>query len=428
MRRILIQNPSVDKTYKTYLDAAYSSGVTLTVKSNVSFAANDLLVIGEPSEEFTELKKLSSVTGATTLTLASALNFSHNKEVPVYKVVWDNVSIESRSSSSGNFSEITQSAIQWDSKTNDTIYFDPNGTDAYQYRFRFYNSVTATYSEYSPTLSGSAPARNSVGYMVGNIRQIADDVLRKIVTDDEILRFLNRAQDIVYSHNPKYWFLLVDTYKGSSGIAATAATSVYSLSSYTTLGHLASIRYKHVSGSSTNLLYHLRGMSDIEFDARVRDLNKTNDDNVKFYKLLPADSSSTVGYFQVDPTPKSSGVGTFYPNYYEKMADLDSVDDTTQVPMPAILEDYAIAQIWKIKGNESKASYYEKLFFGPADREKDISQITGIPLLDQMDEYQKSIGQSQPKSLFRFKGPRFINRFFGDDISTSPDYYRENYF
>jgi hypothetical protein len=405
------------------LDARYSSGTSLTVKSTVSFSDNDLIIAGEPSEEFTEEKKVNTVTAPATFTLASALSFAHNKETPVYKVLWDYVSIEGRSTSAGTFAELTQSPIQWDSKTNETIYFHSGGDDNWQYRFRFLNSVTTTYSEYSPTLSGAAPGRKTVGYMIATIRKIADDPLRKVVSDDEILRFINRAQDIVYSHNPRYWFLLVDTYHAGTGISATANTSIYSFATYTTFGHLDSIRYKYVSGT-TNKIYKLRKLSDTEFDYRTRDLNKSKEDEVEVFKLLPADSSSDQGYFQADPTPKSDSVGTFYPKYYEKMADLDTVDDSTQVPLPSILEDYAIGQVWKVKGNEGKADYYEKMFFGPAEpkiyRTKDIKEVTGLPLLDMMDEAQKD-SQGQPKSLIRFRGQKYMSQFFGSDATRTQE-------
>lgn len=400
----------------------------MTVKSTVSFAANDLIIVGEPMGEFTEEKKLDSVTAPSTFAIPTALNFSHNKEAPVYKVIWDYVSLEGRSSSAGVFAELTESPIQWDSKTGETIYYHSSGSDNWEYRFRFHNSITDTYSEYSPTLTGAAPDRKSAGYMIDNIRKGAGDTLKKIVTDDEIFRFLNRAQDIVYAHNPKYWFLLVDTYKAGTGISAIADTNVYSFATYTTFGHLESIRFKYVKGTSDNRLYHLKGKGNIEFDARVQDLNKDNDDEIKFYKLLPADSSSDQGYFQTDPTFKGDGTGTFYPNYYEKMADLDTVDDETQIPMPAILEDYAIAQIWKIKGNEPKADFYEAQFFGPPDVAKDRSKLTGIPLLDQIDQYQKSVGQSQPKSLVRFRGQKYETQFFGNSVGDSSDDRKEKYF
>ena len=53
MRRVTIGNPDLRNTYKTYLASAYSSGTTLTVLSNVSFAANDLAVVGDVGEELT---------------------------------------------------------------------------------------------------------------------------------------------------------------------------------------------------------------------------------------------------------------------------------------------------------------------------------------------------------------------------------------
>src|SRR5690349_21699964 len=124
MRRLRIQNPILSKSYRTYVSADYSSGVTLTAASVTSFAANDLLVVGEPREEYAELKKLNSTTGSTTMTLASALNFAHSKGTPIYKSAWDFVYIERRTSSSGSFSVVSQSPIQWDNKNNETVYYD----------------------------------------------------------------------------------------------------------------------------------------------------------------------------------------------------------------------------------------------------------------------------------------------------------------
>lgn len=426
MRRLRIQNPTVENTFKTYLDAEYTSGVTLTVKSNVSLSANDLLVVGEPSEEFSELKKMDSKTGISTITLASALNFSHNKETPVYKVLWDFISIEGRSSSAGTFAELSSSPIQWDDKNNETIYFHSGGNDQWEYRFRFYNSVTTLYSEYSPTITGAVAARNTVSQMVDNVRKIVNDNERKIVSDLEIIRFFNRAQDIIYARNPRYWFLLVDTYKALNGISTTADTSVYSLASYTTFGHLDSIRYRYNDGTTDNI-YHLKFKGNKEFDSLKRDLNATNDDWVITYKLLPADSSSSKGYFEVDPTPKTTSRGTFYPSYYEKMSDLDSVEDTTQVPLPNLLEDYAISRIYAIKGDESRSNEYMNQFTGPADRRRQTDPAWGLVLLDELDDHQKHV-QGQPFQLVRFRGQKAVSRLYGESTTSSLDQLREDRF
>ena len=208
MRRVLTQNPSVERTYKGFISSDYSSGTVLTVSNNNSFAADDFIVIGEPSEELTEEKKISSVSGTTTINLASALNFAHPKGTSIYKVLWDNVSIESRVNAAGTFAEITLSAIQWDNKHNETVFYDSSGADATEYRFRFKESVGNTFSEYSPTITGAGFSRAQVGNLIQNVRLIVQDEKRKIVTDDELIRFFNRAQDIIYSYLPRSTGLL----------------------------------------------------------------------------------------------------------------------------------------------------------------------------------------------------------------------------
>ena len=424
MRRVVIQNPSVERTYKTYVDSDYSSGTSLTVKNNASFAADDLIVVGEPTEELTESKRVSAISGTTTLTLASALNFAHSKGTSVYKVVWDFVSIERRTSASGTFTEITQSGIQWDSKTNETIYFDRDATSAYQYRFRFYNSVTATYSEYSGTVTGAIPTRSSVQYMLDMARKIAGDPERKIASDDDLIRVFNRGQDIIYSHNPKYWFLYVDTYElGSGSIAATTGEDVYSLSSLSPFGHLSGIKYRYNSGSN-HVIYQLRRVSEAEFDRFDSDQNTTDDNWPSIYKLLPADSSSANGYFKVTPDIKDSNVGIFYPLYYEKMSDLDTIDDTTQVPLPDLLIDYTISFIYRVKGNEQKADIYEKHL---VSSNQDVIP-SGLLLLDKLDSQQRNT-VGQPQFLSRFRGQKALKRYYGNKYpGVSRDYIRENYF
>lgn len=427
MRRVRIQNPTLDKNYRTYLGADYASGTTLTVASNTSFAALDFLIVGEPREEATEIKQLSSNTGATTMTIASALNFAHSKGTPIYKTPWDFVSIERRTSSAGVFAEISQSAIQWDNPQNETVYFDSDATSAYEYRFRFYNSSSTTYSEYSDTLTGALPGRNTVRYMIQIVRDITADKERKIVSDEEIIRALNRAQDIIYAHNPKYWFLYVDTFElGSLSIAATAGEDVYTLNNLTRYGHLSGLKYRHTSGA-TDVIYQLRRVEEVEFDRLDSDQNLTDDNWPTIYKLIPADSSSDNGYFKITPDILASSIGTFYPTYYEKMANLDSPADSTQVPLPDLLIDYAISYVEKIKGNESKAKIYEANLINITG--ENLRQVPpGLKMLDQLDANQrKAVGQ--PQSLKVFKGHKAIRRLYGNKYpGVSMDYIRENYF
>jgi len=409
MRKIIISNEILTKdTYNTNLSSDYSSGTSLTVISNVSFAANDLIVVGELGEENTELKKVDSISGKTTITLASALNFSHEKDTPVYKVAWDNVSIER------NSVEITQSAIQWDKK--DTIYYDSSGTASDSYRFRFYNSVTTTYSEYSPTQTGAGPTRPSLGYMIREIRKLAQDIDRKIVTDLEIARFINSAQDIIAGIRSDWWFLKVeDTSKTTTG-----GTKKYSLpSGVGNMGAVEAIRLNYNDGTN-NELYHLEYKPTVEFDELIRDNRNQEadrDDYTIYYTLREPDSSAAQGYFEVWPVPLTTGRGTFYIRYFKEMTDLDDVSDETSIPIPVILEDYALAQIERIKGNETKAELYERKFFGPPQGLKESRQISGISLLERLNNAQKR-PTGQPRQLIRFGGQRVIARLYGNRSST----------
>ena len=168
------------------------------------------------------------------------------------------------------------------------------------------------------------------------------------------------------------------------------------------------------------MVYHLRKKSDFEFDKIAGDLNAATHDYAKIYKRLPADSSSSSGYVQIYPVKKTTGVGKLYPNYYEKMADLDDVGDTTQVAMPEILEDYACAFVYRVKGDEAKARTYETGLV--SDDERKIPRY--LQLLDKMDYNQK--GTQQPKEVWRFRGQRAMSNHFGNSSHINTDYIKES--
>ncbi len=419
MRRLRFQNPSIDKTYATFLGADYVIGATtVTGQSNNSFAANDIGVFGEPSQELTETKKINSLTGSTVFNLPSSLNFAHGKGTPIYKTLWDQIAIEADYGS--GFSIITQTAIQWDNKNNETIYFDANGADTTRYRFRFANSVLSTFSEYSPTLGGSGFTRPQVGYMIRQVRKMVYDIERKIVTDDEIIRMFNDAQDIIYAFNQKWWFLHVDAENSGISIPSIANTKVYSLASLTNYGHIDRIRYQYTLSGVTQI-YDLIKKPSLEFDALVVNQTRPATDWLQIYKLLPPDASSIYGYFKVEPVPQTTGVGTFYPNYYIKMADLNSVDDSTSVPFPSMLERYAQGRTEQIKGNEDKAQIY--LNYLVSDNEDRIPK--DLETLLKLDKQAKEAA-GQARSLFRFRGQKYPQRLMGRTIEER-DYNREFY-
>jgi hypothetical protein len=103
------------------------------------------------------------------------------------------------------------------------------------------------------------------------------------------------------------------------------------------------------------------------------------------------------------------------------MDTLNTVDDSTPVPLPQLLENFAIAHVERIKGNDTKAKLYEDMFYGIPDKYKQGAIIGGLALLDNLDNANKR-PQGQPRSLWSYKGDKLTKRYM------NRDYVKENYF
>ena len=247
--------------------------------------------------------------------------------------------------------------------------------------------------------------------------------------DREILRDITRGLEIIYGRVPKAWWWRIE----DSTITTTASIDKYNLDTLNSgtagspninLGTVDLIRYQYNDGS-TNITYPLEFKSNIEFYNLVKDNNAQTDDNVIAYTLLDPDSSSKNGYFQVYPKPKTTGRGTFYVTAFTRQTTIDSVDDLVVIPLPSILIDYGVAMIERVRGNDSKAAYYEELFFGPPPGRQERQRLTGISLLEQLNSRQRH-PEGHPRSLGKFMGQKGFNRLFGNNRVNS-DYIKEAY-
>lgn len=429
MREIRIDNPLLNSMI-TDLSADYSptqaSPTQVSVRNNFPFAANDIGVFGNPTEELAESKKIDSISSTNILVIDSALNFSHSKTTPVYKTIWDTVSIEANYGS--GFSEITKSGIQWDNKDNKTIYFDQNGTDSTSYRFRFYNSVTLTYSEYSNTLVGSGFTRFQMGYIIRQARITAGDRAGRALSTPELIRELNYAKYFIRAHNPKYWFWKVDGFQNNILIPSVSGGNVYSLASITDYATMSVVRCRYTLGN-TDIIWNLDKKPDPELQQYTRNLVRPNYDFPRFYRLLPPDSNSANGYFEVENKVQNADRVNFYVDYYKNEASYVDVTSSTAIPIPEILEDYLIYRIYQARGNDQMAQTALERFTGPQGKKRteDLIPLTGIALLDELDRQEK-IAQGQPRVLWLYKGQKGIAHMYGSRRFYTPDYIRENFF
>jgi hypothetical protein len=407
MRRLRIPNPDLTRSEKTYLDADYSSGTTLTVLNNFGFADNDFAIIGQPGEEKTEIKDVTGQTGNAVIDVSSAYKFDHNKSTIVYRYEYDQYEIERYRSSAWTL--ISTSNIQWDKR--ETLYVDSTGVATDSYRYRLRNSVAATVSDYSPTFLATGFARSQAGYIIQQVRRITGDEERRIIpSDDELIRQLNRAQEIIFSKREDWWFLR----KTDSNITTIADTKTYGLNTYLSdLNFIDSVRYRFDDGT-TDVTYHLKNKSLIEHDYDLRDNDMTSDDQPSSYAILPSDSSDDTGYIEINVPSKTTGYGTFYIRFFKKMTDIATIADSTDVPIPSILEDFLLEYIFRIKGDEARADIYKERFWGPEPgQQAKFNEPTGLRLLE-ISQSKKSKPTGEPEFIKRFVGRGKTRRLFGD--------------
>lgn len=417
-RKISIPVPNLTRsTEKTYLSADYTNTLTyLTVVNNFGYANDDFVILGEPGEETTETKDVTSQTGNTQINISSALKFNHNKDTVVYRFEYDQYEIYR--GRAGVWTLISTSSIQWDKR--ETIYVDKSEATGDVYKYRFKNSVAASniYSDYSPSLAITGSAYNTAGYVVQEIRKIAGDEERRLVTDAEFFRQFNRLREYIQSMRDDWFFLLVDTYKANNGIVTTANTNVYSLATYTDFNFLSTLRYKYYDGTTTNV-YHLKRDSKIGLEYDHRDVDTdNNDDWAEKYTLLPPDSSSDQGYIRIWPTSKTAGYGHFYPDYYKKMTEIDDMTDELEVPLVQLFIDYGLGYAFRIKGDDARAKVYGDEQSGYVRK--------GLLNLERLNKNQKK-AVGQPGALKTFRGRKALKTFFKDH-EIDHDYLAEHYF
>jgi hypothetical protein len=308
---------------------------------------------------------------------------------------WDKYELSYATTSTGSWTVYGSMPADLHYDAINTEYRDTAATSTYQWKYRYYSTENAAYSDYSDTITASGWAKNSVGYMIRQVRKTINDPESKTVSDTEIIRYFNEAQDKIYTLYDRWWFL----FKTGTTIDTVASQSTYNLPS--DFGRMSTVKYRFVSGS-TDSNYNLKYLPGIEFDYESRDNTASDDDKLEFYTIDPGDSTNTTGYLKVWPKPETAGLDLI-PKYYTIITDLDSYGDLTQVPIPSMLEDYALAQIFQIRKEETNADRYDRIF-----REQ-------VELLKMMQK--KQVGSL--RNLWRYKGPDADARLFGGSQSLS---------
>lgn len=403
--KIQIFNPDLSSEERTYLDADYSSGTSLTVRNNDGFTAGYYVVVGEPGQEQTECRQIVSTTGDTTITIAGALKFSHPKSAPIYESKWNQWSVERSSSATGTFATITNSPfdIEWDNKDLSTLVEDVSGSSSYYYKWRPYNSYATSYGSYSDVLAGGGQERSTVGFVINQVKR---NPLAKDVDDETIIEYFNDFQELVYEEMPKAWWFK----KEGTQVATAADTYKYSISTnWSDFLSMNYMLYRYVNGE-TDITYPLSFCPLVEFYNYKADSDQPSDDYARYWTVLPPDSTSAKGYIGLHPTPDSDDC-FLAPVYNRSLTDLDTFGDTLVVPKPKGYVDYALYRIASdIKLDMSNADKYNAMV------RSDIISL----------KRRARVQLGQPE-FNRFRGQRGFSRNFGDGNYLSSQDARELY-
>lgn len=402
---IKIKHPLLPSEEETYLTIKYLASGNYTVKSNEGWNTNDIAVIGYPGDEKTEQVIVNGISGNTVISPTAAGKFEHAIDTPLFKSRYNQISLE-RKPSGGSFAEIAEgkSNIEWDERDGHSKLRVAAGADSDTYRWRFYNSASGEYSQYSGELPGTGLTQFHAGYLIEAARYFGKIPANIGVDDLDILRSLNRGQREIDTMHDRWWFALTED-DSSSRIASVANTFKYNLTS--NFRGMDVLRVLDEEDQKYNLSF----IPLIEFDSyKTDDQNTSNHGNhPKFWTLLPPDSDNTIGYFGVHETPEDTAL-YFYRRYWRFLPELTSFASTTLIPLPEALMNWAIFELYKLREDRDNASFYYQLY------------TENVRMLKQIQKRQ--IGQAE---IARFRGQRGYSQLFGALAFQSVDTIRERY-
>lgn len=351
---VIAENPTYRDAERTFLtDPLSASGTTWLVKNTAGFVANNYAVLGNPGQDKTEIKKISSVDSVTQFT-GAATSFAHSPDDPVYLSRFNQIKIYRASSLSGSYTLLTTVDIQIDNSNGETVYDDTSGTTSNYYKVSYYNSTSGTESALSDPIPGSGYSRTSCAYLIDDILDEANDRAEQVATRGEVLRWLGDCDEEVWGSRKKWEFFRED-----DTLSATADTKTVALSGLSkTFDKLDYITFNYVSGG-TDITYRLREIILPEYERKTDDNNDTHDDRIQEFALDFLNNN-----LLLNPIPDTTQTNKLTVYYYFKPSPYDSEGDTLYIPNSRVYFTYGMMRFHMKKKSEQRIiDKWEQKFF-----------------------------------------------------------------
>lgn len=373
MPRISIAHPDLGPQ-KTYLTSdIVATAVLSLVENNDGFAADDLVILGKPGEEKSEIVTLTGVTGNSQLDHSAGTIFGHPARTPIYEVGYNQACIYRATAEGGSYSLIA--TIDLDIDEVSTMYDDADGTQASWYKVRYKNSVLTTYSDYTDEIQGS-------GYTDSSLSTLTDSVLEEFgdVTSQELSR--NQVRTYLNDAIKKTVIAIIKTYPDFRTTyttqALTANTATYSLPT-----NFLAFKRIDVNYTGSTATEAIKATFEGEESGYPSSIYQTNSPRVYIRGTS----------FGLRPTPTASG-GYAFIWYWDYPTALDNESDEHGLPYGAeeCLVFYALYRAWLSK-NQEKSDRYKRAYE------------------DSLEQYTDFVGQQ--RQLMDKKKVRIV---FGSDL------------
>lgn len=348
---IPVFNPETDDLEKSYLANPYTAGaLSIELKNNNRFAANDRIMIGEMGAEATEVVTVSSVNANGTTMVIGATVFSHSADDPVYQLRFDQVKFYRSTDSGGSYSVLSIQNLDVDNADLQTKYDDTTGLSTYYYKFTFYHSISAVESAFSDVIAGSGWRREQAGHIIDEILQEVSDPNEVHMTRIELLGYFNDVNDDLQINVSKpYDFLHART-----TLTRTANRSYIDFPVDTngkqTMWKFDYMDY-HFTDSTTSPVTDntstIKIMPEPEFRNTYTD-NTISSTTVTDAKPAFMCLDTSVNRFRFSAPFATTLASAFYLHYWKYFTVIDSEGDIIETPTPKIYKLY------------SKHMYYSK--------------------------------------------------------------------
>ena len=200
-------HPSIDGNPRTNLTAKAASGQADLVVQNASdFSAHDHVVIGNPAEELSEIKKIISISGKT-ITLGANLDNTHPENTRITFIKYDQIKFYKATSINGSYSAVATKNIAIDEPH--TLYDDSTALSTDYFKIKYFNSATSDLSVYSDPISASGFPRYSLIKIQDALYEQVGDTKEQYYTRNQITRWANELKDYIANKivdtNEKYY-------------------------------------------------------------------------------------------------------------------------------------------------------------------------------------------------------------------------------